>query len=412
MTSKSFHRFTIQFLPFIAIVILFSPTWAASNGKVIFNFTGGSDGGDPATQLTFDSGGNAYGTTVTGGDFACGTVFQLTPTGGNWQLSTLYSFTCSSDGKNPYGGVALDAAGNLYGTTVAGGSGGTCAGDGCGTIYELTKSGNRWTETVLYNFTGGDDGSGPGGPVVFDNSGNLYGTTPDGGVNGEGVVYQLSAKAQQWSLDVIHAFTGGTDGGVGSLGSLLYLDGDFYGVTEIGGDFAAGTVFQLFPSGGGWAFRTIHQFQGEPHAGFPYGGLITDGHGKLLGTTYYGGADGMGTVFALARGGGGVKESVLHSFTGGNDGASPTSTPVFDNAGNLYVMTSSGGNPSCQCGTIFELSRSLNGGAKGTIIHSFTGSRDGGFPNYGLTIDMNGNLYGTTPVGGTHNQGVIFSFTP
>jgi uncharacterized repeat protein (TIGR03803 family) len=413
MASKSFHGFTTQFLGFIMVIALFSPAWAASNGKVIYNFTGGNDGGDPATQLAFDNSGNAYGTTVTGGAFGCGTVFELTPSGSHWRLSTLYSFTCLEDGKNPYGGVTLDAADNLYGTTVAGGSGGTCAGDGCGTVYELSKSGNSWIQTTLYNFTGGNDGSGPGGVVVFDTSGNLYGTTPDGGLDGEGVVYELSpGHGGLWNQTVIHAFTGGADGGVGSLGSLLYNESNFYGVTESGGVYGAGTVFQLSPaSGGGWTFTTIHQFQGLPHAGFPYGGLITDGQGRLFGTTYFGGADGMGTVFAFARVNGELKETVLHSFTGSNDGANPTSTPIFDKAGNLYVTTSGGGSPSCQCGTIFELSP-LNGGVKGTTIHSFTGNRDGGFPNYGLTTDMQGTLYGTTPVGGTHNEGVIFSFTP
>ena len=412
MTSKSFYRFTTQLLPLIAIVALLSPAWAASNGRVIYSFTGGNDGGDPASQLAFDSAGNAYGTTVRGGDSDCGTVFQLKPSGNNWLLNTLYSFTCLNDGKNPYGGVTLDAAGNLYGTTVAGGSGGFCAGDGCGTVYELIKSGSSWTQTVLYNFTGGNDGFGPGGAVVFDKDGNLYGTTPDGGVDGEGVVYALSpGQGGQWNQNVIHAFTGGTDGGVGALGSLLFLNGNFYGVTELGGDFGAGTVFQLSPSGRGWAFTTIHQFQGLPHAGFPYGGLIPDGHGRLLGTTYFGGADGMGTVFALARVGGQVKETLVHSFTGGDDGANPTSTPAFNKAGNLYITTSGGGNPGCQCGTIFEVKPS-NGGVKGNSIYSFTGNVDGGFPNYGLTMDMSGNLYGTTPVGGAQNGGVIFSFTP
>ena len=412
MTSRPFHRFTIQFLSFIVVSALLCPAWAASNGKVIYTFTGGNDGGDPATPLTFDSVGNAYGTTVLGGAFGCGTVFQLTPSGNNWQLSTLYSFTCLNDGKNPRGGVTLDAAGNLYGTTVAGGSGGVCAGDGCGTVYELSKSGSSWTQTVLYNFTGGTDGYGPGGGVVFDNSGNLYGTTPDGGLDAEGVVYELSpGQGGQWTETVIHTFTGRADGGVGALGSLLYLDGNFFGVTELGGNFGAGTAFQLSPSLGGWSFKTIFQFRGSPHAAFPYGGLIPDGHGRLLGTTYFGGANGMGTVFALGRAGGQVKENVLHSFTGGADGALPTSTPVFDNAGNLYVTTSSGGDPGCVCGTVFKLSPT-NGGVKGTTIHSFTGSRDGGYPNYGLTTDLKGNLYGTTPVGGTHNHGVIFSFTP
>lgn len=393
----------------IAIFAFLTPAFAASSGKVIYNFTGQNDGSDPATPITFDTSGNAYGTTVTGGDFGCGTVFQLAPIGGGWQQTTLYSFTCGVDGKNPYGGVTLDSTGNLYGTTVAGGSGGACAGDGCGTVFKLKKSGNTWNESVLYNFTGADDGFGPGGGVVFDNAGRLYGTTPDGGADGEGVVYELSLVQDQWKQTVIHAFTGGNDGGVGSLGSLLYYEGNFYGVTEIGGQFGAGTVFHLTKQAGQWNFTTIHQFLGLPHAGFPYGGLITDGH-RLFGTTYFGGADGQGTIFDLERFDGETRETVLHSFTGANDGGNPTSTPAFDSSGNLYLTTSTGGSGGCGCGTIFKLTPSGNG-VKGTTVHSFQGS-DGAFPNYGLTLDSKGNLYGSTPVGGTDNQGVVFTFTP
>jgi len=162
MTRPQFRQLISQACSLIAVLALLqTASWAASNGKVIYNFTGGNDGGDPATQLSFDSSGNAYGTTVTGGHYGCGTVFQLTPVGSGWQESPLYAFTCGADGKNPYGGVTLDAEGNLYGTTVAGGIGGICVGDGCGTVFELSKSGDTWSETVHYNFTGGDDGFGP-----------------------------------------------------------------------------------------------------------------------------------------------------------------------------------------------------------------------------------------------------------
>lgn len=395
-----------------ALIACINLSWAASSGQVIYNFTGGNDGGDPAAQLVFDSGGNGYGTTVTGGAFGCGTVFQLMPVGSGWQLNTLYSFTCFADGKNPYGGVTLDKAGNLYGTTVAGGSGGVCASDGCGTVFELTKSGNSWTETVLYNFAGANDGSGPGGGVVFDGNGNLYGTTPDGGIYSLGVVYELSPANGSWTQTVIHAFTGGNDGGVGSLGLLLYSGGKFYGVTEIGGAYSAGTVFAMYPgSEGKWNFATIHAFRGQPHAGFPYGGLISDSSGnRLFGTTYYGGANGMGAVFELSLVNGQLVETIVHSFAGGKDGSLPTSTPIFDPPGNLYGTTSTGGYPPCDCGTIFELSPA-NGRVKETILHSFKSTPDGAYPSYGLTL-FNKSLYGVTPVGGADSQGMIFSVAP
>jgi uncharacterized repeat protein (TIGR03803 family) len=221
MGSKQFGYFVSKALAAAAVaMILVSGAWATNTEKVLFTFTGGNDGGDPAAQLTFDSSGNAYGTTVVGGTANLGTVFKLTPhANGKSTETVLYSFSGGSDGKAPHGGVTLDSKGNLYGTAVAGGSGGTCTGDGCGTVYKLTHSGGSWNFRVIYNFRGGTDGFGPGGGVVFDKNGNLYGTTPDGGSAngcngiGCGVVYKLSpAKNGQWTEKVIHRFTGGNDG--------------------------------------------------------------------------------------------------------------------------------------------------------------------------------------------------------
>jgi len=400
---------------FAVAALLAIASWAGDTEKVLYNFTGGNDGGDPAAQLIFDSAGNIYGTTVVGGLNGCGTVFELTLSGGKWQENVLYSFDCFATGKNPYGGVTFDSAGNLYGTTVAGGSGGGCAGDGCGVVYKLTQSGGAWTETVLYNFTGGDDGFGPGGGVVFDKAGNLYGTTPDGGANSEGVVYQLSPNNGQWKQTVLHAFTGGDDGAVGSLGPLLVdAAGNLYGVTELGGKYGAGVAFKLSPAGGMWKYTTLYPFQGLPDAGFPYGGLIADANGRLYGTTYFGGANGLGALFEVGPGPNalaGWKDSVLYSFQGGTDASLPTSTLVFDAAGNLYGTSSTGGNPSCDCGTVFKLA-STSGGWTESVLHSFGGNGDGASPSYGMTPDGMGNYFGTTPVGGTYGQGVVFEITP
>jgi uncharacterized repeat protein (TIGR03803 family) len=390
-------------------------SWAGDNEKVVYNFTGGNDGGKPAAQLVFDRAGNLYGTTVVGGLYDCGTVFELTFSGGKWQETVLYSFDCFDGGKNPYGGVTFDNAGNLYGTTVAGGSGGQCAGDGCGVVYKLSPAGGTWSETVLYNFTGGDDGFGPGGAVVFDQEGNLYGTAPDGGAFSQGVVYQLSPNNGQWKQTVIHPFTGGDDGGVGSLGALLVdAAGNLYGVTETGGKYGAGVAFKLSSARGTWKYATLYPFQGLPDAGFPYGGLIADAHGRLYGTTYFGGANGVGSVFQVAPGPNalaGWKDSVLYSFQGGTDASFPTSTLVFDAAGNLYGTSSTGGNPSCDCGTIFKLMPS-SGGWSESVLHNFGSSGDGSYPNYGLTPDSMGNYFGVTPAGGLYGQGVVFEITP
>src|SRR5450432_1075924 len=220
MHSKRFWYFTASaIVAFFAAASVINTAGAANSHQVLYNFTGGPDGGTAATDLAFDSNGNGYGTTVIGGDDGCGTVFKATPGAqGHWTVATLWSFSCGNDGKNPHGGVTLDAAGNIYGTTVAGGDGGFCTGDGCGVVFELGHNGVMQT---LYNFTGQADGFGPGGRVIFDKSGNLYGMTPDGGKHGMGVVFQLSLHNNTWQETVIHAFTGRNDGAVGSLGPLL-----------------------------------------------------------------------------------------------------------------------------------------------------------------------------------------------
>jgi len=391
-------------------VILANVSWAATYKK-LYNFTGGTDGGDPATSLTFDASGNSYGTTASGGEYDLGTVFMLTPSGAETEL---YSFTGGGDGEDPHGGVILDSAGNLYGTTAAGGFGGFCGGEGCGVIFELSRVGGGWTETTLYSFKGLNDGFGPGGGLAFDSAGNIYGTTPDGGAHSNGVVFELSPTAQGWRYKVLHAFTGNKDGAVGSLGPLL-LDGagDLYGVTEIGGTYGAGAVYKLFPTpGGGWKTTALYDFKGAPDAANPYGGLIFDKTGNVYGTTYFGGANGMGTVFQMIPGPNGTwQENVLYSFQGGTDGSFPTSTLAFDAAGNLYGTTSTGGRPSCDCGTVFKLTLA-HGSWNEKIVHLFGVGRDGSSPTYGLTLDQAGNLYGTTPVGGTGGQGIVFQIAP
>lgn len=402
---------------FAISVSLVSLAWAGSNERVIDSFGGAPDGANAATALTFDSHGNIYGTTAVGGTSDCGTVFELSPAGGGqWHENVLHSFSCFDDGKNPYGGVTLDAQGNLYGTTVAGGTGGTCVGDGCGVVYKLSFSGGSWTESVLYNFHDSPDGWGAGGGVVFDRAGNLYGTTPDGGAFEVGTVYQLRQTNGQWTETVINDFSGGNDGGVGGLGRLLVdFFGNIYGVAEIGGAQGAGTVFRMNPlDGGGWRFITLYSFRGTPDASSPYGGLIMDLHGQLYGTTYFGGQTGQGTVFQLKPGPAvtGWRDSVLYSFQGAADGGSPLSTLVFDSAGNLYGTTSAGGDPGCDCGVAFVLAPNGQGWTE-QVLHTFsTSNHDAAYPNYGLTPDGSGNYFGAGAFGGNANMGAIFELTP
>jgi uncharacterized repeat protein (TIGR03803 family) len=380
---------------------------AQGSEQVLYSFTGGSDGANAATGMVLDDNGNLYGTTVTGGTSQCGTVFKLTAQASPpWPETVLHNFGCYTDGKNPHGGVSFDRRGNLDGTTVAGGSGGACSSDGCGILFQLTPQ----TENVLHNFTAGRDGFGPGGGVVFDPIGNVYGMTPDGGSYSEGTIYEAWRAGRRWHEKVIHAFTGGTDGGVGSLGLLLRdTAGNLYGVAEIGGAHDAGTVFKLrATSRKRWKLTTLYAFKGQPDGGSPYGGLVADSAGDLYGTTYYGGASGMGSVFELARGAHGrYRERVLYSFQGGSDGSSPTATLVLE-SGELYGTTSAGGG-SCGCGTLFKVDTKSGGE---TVLHAFGNGTDGAYPYYGLTLDASGNFYGATVAGGSFGQGAVYEFAP
>ncbi|HEV3090623.1 MAG TPA: choice-of-anchor tandem repeat GloVer-containing protein [Candidatus Cybelea sp.] len=384
-----------------------NPARASRAGvHVLYSFTGGTDGGNAATGLVLDGSGNLYGTTVIGGKFACGTIFKLAPQASPpWPESVLYNFDCYGDGKNPHGGVTFDPRGSLDGTTTSGGSGGSCYSSGCGVAFSLSSNG----ESVLHDFAGGGDGYGPGGGVAFDGKGNVYGTTPDGGESSAGVVYEISRAKRGWHETVLHAFNGGSEGGVGSLG-LLLLDksADIFGVTEIGGAGDAGTVYELARTGKTWRYSTLYAFEGTPDAGSPYGGLIADASGDLFGTTYYGGATGNGSVFELqASGKGKYRERVVYSLRGGSDGAAPTSTLLL-RKGELYG-TASGGGGACYCGTIFEVNAQSG---KEKVLHRFAGGSDGAYPYYGLTAAANGELYGTTVAGGSANQGTVFELTP
>ncbi len=375
---------------------------ASASEQVVYSFTGGNDGGNAATALVLDGSGNLYGTTVVGGTYACGTVFKLAPQASPpWQETVLYSFGCFADGKNPHGGVTFDPAGNLDGTTTSGGSGPSCGSSGCGVVFQLSPA----TEKVLHSFTGGSDGFGPGGGVTFDGSRHLYGTTPDGGTYSQGVVYEVAPSGRE---RVVHAFTGGKDGGVGSLGLLLLESGSLYGVTEEGGAHGFGTAFKLSESGKRQPLSTLYAFKGKPDAASPYGGLVADAAGDLFGTTYYGGTNGIGTVFELTLNAKGrYHERVLYSFKGGSDGSSPTSTLVLVGS-NLYGTTSAGGG-SCACGTIFRVNATTG---SESVLHAFGSGTDGAYPYYGLTKGPRNTFYGTTVAGGRAGQGAVFEFKP
>ena len=348
------------------------------------------------------------------GDIHCGTVFELSPIqGGGWTETVLYSFNWNgngTDGTAPLAGLIFDAAGNLYGTTY---NGGTSAD---GTVFELTPAaGGTWTEKVLWSFGNGTDGTAPLAGLIFDAAGNLYGTTVSGGTYGNGTVFELTpAAGGTWTEKVLWSFGNGTDGYQPFAGLIFDAAGNLYGTTSEGGTYLYnGTVFELTPTaGGGWTEQVLHSFNYNGTDGvWPYAGLIFDAAGNLYGTTESGGGGtyGSGTVFELTpTGGGGWTEKVLHSFFCSpfncTDGYSPRAGLIFDAAGNLYGTTYNGG--TYQYGTVFELTPAAGGGWTETVLYSFGNGTDGVGPVAGLIFDAAGNLYGTTAYGGTGVDGL------
>ena len=272
--------------------VVFAVCACVTKEKVIHTFGNTNDGAQPIGGVVFDSAGNFYGTTSLGGAYGNGTVFKGTRYGKGWIENPIYSFTNSgSDPINPPAGVTLDTQGNLYGTASLGGS------YGYGAVYKLSPSASGWTETVLYNFQALDDGANPVGGVNVDVAGNLYGTTFDGGVNGGGTVYELSPSGGSWTFTTIYSFVGGYGGPYNKL--TLDANGNLYGFTNAEGAFGLGSVFKLSPSSGGWTLTNLHDFAGGSDGGQPYGSVAVDAKGNVFGTAVVGGTDNQGVVFEI-----------------------------------------------------------------------------------------------------------------
>jgi uncharacterized repeat protein (TIGR03803 family) len=314
-------------------------------------------------------------------------------------------------GNNLYAGLIRDNSGNLYGVAESGGT------HGFGVVYELSPTaGGAWTETLLYNFKGGTgDGASPHATLLADSTGNLYGTTVSGGLtakeckNGCGAVFMLSAVAGAWQESILYRFTGAADGAGPYAGVAMDSAGNLYGATIAGGTANAGVVYKLSPGSAGWTQTVLHSFQGRPDGATPYPTPILDAAGDVYGTTNGGGSpSSYGIVYMLApQPDGSWSENVLHTFTGGEDGSHPLAGLTLDRYGNLYGTTSYGG--TANCGIAFALSPNAAGGWTEHLLHTFLGitAYDGENPN-GLTFDAHGNLYGTTSGGGTDNPGTIF----
>jgi len=313
----------------------------------IHAFRGGTDGAYPSfsSGLVIDPSGNVYGTTFQGGTYGDGCVFEVSPTSdGGWHETVIQSFN-SPNGPSGPSGLAMDASGNLYGTTPGGGT------NGLGTVYELSpgKEGG-WTETVLLSFDG-ENGSSPLSPVTMDSAGNLYGTAL-GGPSGSGLVFELSpGSGDSWAENILYTFPGGKKGGDPETSLLIDATGNLYGTTA--GTY--GSVFKLaLNPDGTWTENTLHIFSHSGDGEFPRSGLTQDSAGNLYGTTYFGGSDGGGIVYKFTpNAGGGWTERIVYNFTGGADGSGPLGGVILDPAGHLFGTASNGG--SAGYGVVFQI---------------------------------------------------------
>jgi len=413
--KKSFHRTTLPLAIFITIMMLTGTlTASAAKEAVLHHFGNGSDGQAPYGRVISDAAGNLYGTTAFGGTPGLGIVFELTNPGGpaGWSETVLYNFAGGSDGSRPYGGLIFDSAGNLYGTTYYGGT------SNAGTVYQLAPPvgrGGAWTETVLYSFAG-YDGMGPQGDLIFDQEGNLYGTTSGGGSRQiDGFVFQLAPPTAQggaWTEHVVWSFYSilGTSP---RAGLIFGSNGWLYGTLANGGRPRFGAVFRLKPpptKGGSWSEKTLYRFSGGADGSSPLCSLILF-KGSLYGTTVKGGASDSGVIFQLtppASHHGPWVETVLHSFTCGSDGCLPWAGLTMDKNGVFYGTTQYGGLPS-NGGTVFQLKQE-SGTWTESVLFSFKSSSNQ-LPAAGLLLGGSGTLYGTT-VGEGGNAGIVFKLLP
>jgi len=394
---------------------------SAAQEITLYSFKGSnfSDGSGPECNLIFDSAGNLYGTTSSGGAVGApydtyGTAFELVAgAGGTWTEKVLYSFgSAAGDGTGSLSGLVFDVSGNLYGTTNLGGAYKN------GTVYELSPGqGGTWTEKVIYSFgvTSADGAEPRRGSLIFDSKGNLYGTTLLGGgntvSNGDGVetagtVFELSpGTGGNWTEKVLYSFGATSTDAANPVDGLVFdALGNLYGTTKYGGTSNSGTAFELSPgSNGTWTENVIHSFADNGADGsIPESGLTFDKQGNLYGTTYGGGINpasgGLGAVFELSPAGGGDwSEQVIYSFNSAvGVGDYPLGGVIFDAAGNLYGTASSG---LFAYGQVYELSPTASGW-KETTLYKFGATPDGSAPYNGLVFDTQGNLYGTDSTGG------------
>ncbi|MGO4881602.1 MAG: choice-of-anchor tandem repeat GloVer-containing protein [Bryobacteraceae bacterium] len=401
-------------------LVYVSAAFAQPALTTLYSFPGyNGDGANPYAGVTLGSNGSLYGTTGYGGTYGAGAVYELTPpvSGNQWIETVLYSFAGGTDGGYPQGGVVLGSGGVLYGATKAGGS------SGMGVVFELTppgEQGGAWTETAIYSFSGSDGATPYASPIVAP-SGVLYGTTELGGSLGYGTVYELAPPAGDgaWTETVLYNFAGGNDGAFPYASLAIDAAGNLYGTTDFGGSHNKGTVFKLAPPTklhDSWKEAVIHTFTGKD-GGYPYAGLVLDTAGDLYGATPGGVGTNFGTVYELTPPATGNvwNETVLKTFNAGVNGGAPHAVPAFGPGGTLLGTTLAGGSSSAWkgYGVVYELQPPVTGKAwTETVLYTFKDTANGGDPDAPLIPGPNGVFYGTTLRGGANGQGTVFLLTP
>lgn len=401
-TTKSGRLLWI--LPLLASILGSHPNLFGQTERVLYTFTGGNDGSRPFGSLVADSAGSLYGATAEGGTGSGGVVFKLTRSGGGWVETVLHDFAGGSDGFEPLSPLVLDAAGNVYGATAYGG---TAAG---GTIFEISPSGDGWTETVLFSL-GESGATDPIAGLAADAAGNLFGTTSTSST-GFGAVFELSpSTGGGWSFSILHIFAGSKDGAYPYGTVILDPSGNLYGTTELGG-LDWGTVYEITRTSSGWNHSVIYGFRAGKDGEAPFGNLTFSPTGHLYGTTIEGGTAGQGTAFELTPSPSGKwSERVIHSFgTYVGDSLGPAGSLVMDGRGNLYGATAWGG--AFNNGAVFEL-RPTGTNWHEKLLYSFLRPSEGDAREIdNVILDSVGDLYGVATSIGAKSSGIVFEVVP
>ena len=395
--ALAFKRSLLLGSAIAALTMIGSATGRAQSLTVLQSFNG-TNGANPYSGLVADAAGDLFGTTLNGGSAGDGTVYEIVKNGGTYASPiTLLTFN-GANGANPYGALAIDGAGNLLGTTSAGGT------SNWGTAFEIPKIGSAFGSAVtLASFTGGN-GLQPWSGLTADASGNLFGTTLWGG-SGRGVVFEIVKGGSSYAAPV--AIASLADGYYPYAGVALDANGDIFGTMAQGGTYDDGTLYEIVKTGGGYgAPVTLVNFASATGTK-PSSGVIVDTAGNLFGTTQQDGPLGEGTIYELTKTGGAYNApTILASFTDAT-GRNPLGGLIEDAAGDLFGTTEQGGGG----GTVFELAKHGSSYGSLAVLAAFNGT-NGANPFYEtLLTDTAGELFGTTSNGGANSDGTVFEVT-